>query len=458
MPCSPARTIAFDVLLRVATQGAYSDELLRSQLSREIRSDDAGLATELIMGTLRWQRLIDFLIDRQIAAASKSLDIEVRIALRMGVYQLRFLQRVPKHAAVYESVELVKRARKRSAATLVNAVLRKIPSQEPITEDSLRSSVASEEDRLGILFSHPSWMITRWLAQFGQQRTRAMLAANNRTPASSGYLRDPARQNQVLENLAQAGIRVEPGNLLRDAWNLHGANPAATSAVRSADFVLQDEASQCIPHLLGVEPGNTVLDVCAAPGGKTLLLARAAGSHGRVTAVDLHIARVRAMRERMQTAGAGNVECMELDASAPLAFAQRFDRVLIDAPCSGTGTLARHPEIRWKLGAHDLKDLHGRQIRLLTNALETLQPGGRAVYSTCSLEVEENEDVVNQVLSGHARRFEIVKDDGRLCPILQPAIAAASLFDANGFFRIFPGEHGTDGFFAAVIAHRNSTA
>ena len=461
MPISPARTIAFDVLLRVATQDAYADESLRAALGETVRAEDAGLATELTLGVLRWQRMLDFLIDRKLTKQVKSLDIEVRIALRIGVYQLYFLERVPAHAAVHESVELVKKARKRSAAPLVNAVLRKT-AKEPIPAGAPGENFASllpknlpQAESFGIQYSHPTWLVERWLRAFGEDRMKALLMANNRVPTLSGYALDPKCREDAIASLLKAGCVVEPGRLLRNAWTLRGGNPAASEAVRQGWVAIQDEASQAVAHLLSVDPGNNVLDLCAAPGGKTLLLSLATGPEGHVIATDLHPNRMRAMAERFERAGIRNIESIALDGAKPLPFERRFDRILVDAPCSGTGTLARHPEIRWRLRAEDLADLHTRQVNLLRNALQTLAPGGRLVYSTCSLEPEENEHVVEDALSGGLYGFRIVPQCDALVSALRDDITQESLIGADGFFRTFPPKDGTDGFFAAVI-ERNS--
>ena len=257
-----------------------------------------------------------------------------------------------------------------------------------------------------------------------------------------------------MQSLQHTGCRILPGRLLRDAWVFEGGNPSACEAVRQGWVAIQDEASQAVAHLLAVDPDDTVLDLCAAPGGKTLLLARAAGPKGHVIAADLHEHRVRAMRERFELAGVRNVELLVLDGSQPLPFKRQFDRILVDVPCSGTGTLARHPEIRWKVRAEDLRDLHSRQVRLLQNALPHLAPNGRLVYSTCSLEPEENELVVREVLDALGGAFKIADPLESIESILQPSVQATSVVSADGYFRTFPPEHGTDGFFAAVIERR----
>lgn len=464
MSISPARTIAFDVLQRVETQGAYADEVLRAGLDSSVRTEDAGLATELTLGVLRWQRLLDFLVERHLTKTSRKLDVEVRIALRMGMYQLRFLQRVPARAAVHESVELVKRARKRSAAPMVNAVLRKAAAeknQQAASGSNLASLLPTElpqEERLGILYSHPTWLVERWLRFLGEPRTRALLETNNRGPVLSCYVLREQRRDDALMSLQKVGCAVEPGLLLRDAWTIHGGNPAASEAVQQGWVAIQDEASQAVAHLLAVENGHTVLDLCAAPGGKTLLLARAAGPQGRVIAADLHAHRVRAMLQRFKTAGVQNIEAVALDGTQPLPFGHQFDRILVDAPCSGTGTLARHPEIRWQLRAEDFADLHTRQLGLLKNALANLAPRGRLVYSTCSLEPEENELLVREVIRATPGKFHVVTPRDALLRVLREGVALESLIREDGFFQTSTSEHGTDGFFAAAIGQTNEKA
>jgi 16S rRNA (cytosine967-C5)-methyltransferase len=459
MGISQARTIAFDVLRRVETQRAYADEALRAELHDRVRTEDAGLATELTLGVLRWQRLLDFVIERNLTKAARTLDVEVRIALRLGTYQLWFLERVPAHAAVHESVELVKRARKRSAAPLVNAVLRKAAkasNQRAQSRNAIASLLPMDlplEDQLGILHSHPSWMVKRWLQMFGEEQARALLEANNRAPGLSCYVLDAQHRDDVMASLMKVGCAIEPGVLLRDALTLHGGNPAASEAVKRGWIAIQDEASQAVAYLLAVEDGNTVLDLCAAPGGKTLLLARAAGPRGHVIAADLHEHRVRAMAARFETAGIRNIESVTLDATQPLPFERRFDRILVDVPCSGTGTLARHPEIRWQLRNEDLTDLHARQVRLLKNALANLAPHGRLLYSTCSLEPEENELVVNEALDETPGVFRVVSPRSALQRVLREGIPIESLLSADGFFRTYASTRETDGFFAAAIEH-----
>jgi len=476
MPVSAARKIAFDVLLRVEAESAYASELLHAELTPEVKPADAALATELTLGVLRWRRLLDFLLDRQLKKPIAKLDLPVALALRIGLYQLRFLEKIPARAAVNESVELVKRARKTSAASLANAVLRRAAAEAKAPAEKFLPPKLALAERIGILHSHPTWIVERWLARLGESATVALLGANNRPPRLTFALYDPARREEVLRELESAGLRVEPGRLLKNAFAASGGSLARTEAFRRGQISIQDEASQTVPLLLGVRPGERVLDLCAAPGGKTVALARAAGANGSVVAGELHEHRLRAMQaqlerlriataacagERSANPGAESEEAqpssapvhlLALDATQPLPFAAAFDRILVDAPCSGTGTLSRHPEIRWRLRPEQLAEFHALQTKLLRTAFAQLAPGGRLVYSTCSIEPEENESVIAEVLrSKDARLVPAAESAQLLAPHLAPGVDPASLFDAGGFFRTSPAAHATDGFFAAAL-------
>ncbi len=281
MPISIARRIAYDVLSRVETQRAFASDLLHTSLTPKISSADAALATQLSLGVLRQQRLLDFLIERQSRKRIASLDREVVLALRLGLYQLRFLDRVPARAAIFESVEIVKRGRKKSAATFVNAMLRGASDLARADLAALLPANAALAERLGILHSHPTWLIERWLARFGEAKTVALLEANNRAPEVTGAIQNPAEREDVVRALQRDAVRIEPGRWLRDAFRASGGSLSHTAAYREGRISIQDEASQMVPLLLGVHSGDSVLDLCAAPGGKTAILVRAAGPHAR---------------------------------------------------------------------------------------------------------------------------------------------------------------------------------
>jgi 16S rRNA (cytosine967-C5)-methyltransferase len=453
MAISAARKIVFDILRRVAAEDAYAADLLYAELDSGIKRADASLATELTLGVLRWQRLLDFLLERYLKRPCDQLDLEVLLALRLGLYQLRYLDRVPTHAAIDESVELVKRARKTSAAGMVNAVLRRATAEARIAGDELERLIpegTATEERLGILYSHPTWLVARWLSLFGKARARALLEANNRPATLTCAVLEERASERVAETLRKSGFEVTPGRWLRGALQISGGNAGSSEAYRAGQISFQDEASQMVAHLVDSRDSQTILDACAAPGGKTMLLARSVGPRGRVVAGDIHEHRLRIVRQQLTRTGITNVWPVGLDATRALPFSAGFDRVLIDAPCSGTGTLSRNPEIRWRVKAEDLEAAHRCQTAMLRNALEAANKAGRVVYSTCSLEPEENEQVVAEVMA-QAPEWQIISRQAALTAHLRDAAPAEKFFAGDGFFRTFPPEHGTDGFFAAVL-------
>lgn len=382
---SPARRLAFQILLQVE-QGGYAADLLAWRTAG-LPAREASLCRQIVLGSLRFQLQLDWLILRLSGRRPDGLDPEVRAALRMGIYQLRYLDRIPPHAAVSESVELVKRARKRSAAGLVNAVLRRT-GRAP----------ASFPDR-AVELSHPAWMLERWERHYGAELAAAIARANLRTP--------------------ETYVRVPPGACAPADVSLEATDVPGCYRLRqgsAAGLRIQDIGSQSIVPLLELAPGLRFLDVCAAPGNKT---AQALEAGVRAVACDLHLSRLRQMND---------LDCARVmaDGAAGLPFRRVFDRVLVDAPCSGTGTLGRNPEIKWRLQPSKLSELHRLQVKLLANALDVLAPGGLLVYATCSLEPEENQQVVAEVL-GRAPDYVL---------------------------RRIPGRDPGDGFFAAVIRSR----
>jgi len=356
---------------------------------------------------------------------------------------------------------LTKLARKRSAAGMVNAILRRAATRANGTAGGAVSAPAGESapnllpaqdemDSYGMLFSHPTWLVRRWIERLGDSRAIQLLGANNRAPRTTCVLHDESRRAEIADALRRDGLTAEPAPYLRAAWTIRRGHAASSEAFRRGWISVQDEASQMVALLLGVRPGQRVLDLCAAPGGKTATLARAAGPAALVVASDVHLHRLHLLGGNLARVGAKNVRLIALNAEQPLPFSAPFDRILVDAPCSGTGTLSRNPEIRWRVKPEDLPELAARQTAILRAALDMLAPGGRLVYSTCSLEPEENENVVKQALATAAGVCLISGSDA-LRPHLREDANASTLFDAHGYFRTWPHVHGTDGFFAAVI-------
>lgn len=443
MPISPARSAAFDILLRVDRQSAYASELLHSGRWEQLSSADRALATELVMGVLRWRSRLDEAIAAASARSLSKLDPEVLNALRLGAYQLRYLSRIPAHAALNDSVELVKRAQKRSAAPFANAVLRKIA----VTEIESAPEIAGEVSVPFLVheYAHPEWLIERWIAEFGTERARAICRHDQHIPATAIRL-DSA---EIEEELQVEGIELAPGALLASARIVVGGDVTRTRALHEGRVMIQDEGSQLVAALLGT--GLRLLDCCAAPGGKTAALA-ARNPTAEIVAVELHSHRAELLRKRVRAA---NVQVIQADALS-LPISSGFDRVLADVPCSGTGTLARNPEIKWRLRPEDLGDLHQRQVGILRAALRQLVRGGRAVYSTCSLEREENEAVVEEVLRGSSefRLLDCHEELERLRSSGELVWSDVDSLLSGKFLRTMPGVQPCDGFFAAVMERR----
>jgi 16S rRNA (cytosine967-C5)-methyltransferase len=448
MPISPARASAFDILLRIEQQDAYASELLHGSQYYKLSPADHGLTTELVMGVLRWRSVLDEEIGRFSSKGMGKVDLEVLTALRLGAYQLMFLDRMPGRAAVHESVELVKRARKRSAAPFANAVLRKlaVSVSEGATESpKIETSAPENLSDLSKTFAHPLWLVERWVREFGLDRAREVCRHDQQAPETAIRLADPEAEAE----LRRSGIDIAPGLLLTSARRVRAGNVTGTRAFTDGRVAIQDEASQLVGLLVG--RGKRILDCCAAPGGKTRILA-SENPGASIVALELHPHRARLLRRLVP---AKNVEVIQSDVNQ-FAAGAGFDRVLADAPCSGTGTLAQNPEIKWRLKPQDLIDLPARQIAILHSAMRDVAPGGRLVYSTCSLEREENEIVVEKALAAEPS-FEALDcriELERLRVEGQVALENIDSLLSGRFVRTIPGVHPCDGFFVAILQKR----
>jgi len=448
MPVSPARAAAFDILLRVERESSYASELLHSAAYKRLSASDHALATELVMGVLRWRSRLDDEIAAAAAQPISRLDVEVLICLRLAVYQLRWLDRIPARAAIHESVELVKRSRKRSAAPFVNAVLRKLAAA-PQKPEAVPDENASPEILAGF-FAHPLWMVERWAREYGRSAARRICKHNQSIPVTAIRLRT-ATANAELN---QEGITLAPGALLASARRVQSGDIAKTRCFRAGQIVIQDEASQLVAALVGhkLRIGTKILDCCAAPGGKTLAMADY-NPGAAILALELHPHRARLLRKLLRSSDtADQIHIVAADARH-LPTSQRFERVLVDVPCSGTGTLARNPEIKFRLKPGDLAELRQRQSAILRSVLAQVAPGGRLIYSTCSLEKEENEDVIEQALAENDsfRLLDCRAELDRLKAAGELTWPDPLSLTRGPYLRTIPGIHPCDGFFAAIL-------
>jgi 16S rRNA (cytosine967-C5)-methyltransferase len=396
------------------------------------------------MGVLRWRSALDDAIAGVSAQNVARLDPEVLISLRLGAYQLGWLDRIPARAAINESVELVKRARKRSAAPFTNAILRKLADHpEQIHGHEQILLAAADPQSIAKTSAHPLWLVERWTAQFGVEIAARVSASDQEHPVTAIRLRDPSAEPA----LRAEGIELAPGALLVNARRVSAGDVTKTKPYAEGRIAIQDEASQLVAALVG--KGSRILDCCAAPGGKTWSIADRNPS-ATIVAVELHARRAELVRKRVS---AGNVQVVTGDIR-DLPAGDLFDRVLADVPCSGTGTIARNPEIKWRLRPEDLADLHARQTEIVRAAATHLAPGGRLLYSTCALEREEDESVVEEVLTADASlrlldvksELESLRARGELAADFAPDSVVR-----GSYLRTIPGIQPTDGFFVAML-------
>ena len=436
------RRAAFDILLRIEKERSYADILLDHALSTDqLTGPDRGLLTELVYGVLRRRATLDHLISLFSRQKTAKLERTVHLLLRLGLYQAFFLDRVPVSAAVNETVELAKSLAPR-AAGFINAVLR--------SADRGRDSVTyPDRDRepsryLATRYSHPLWLVERWLDQVGPEAES--LAEAMALPAP---LTIRANTLRTSRKALEARLAAEGAEAAAASWSPDGLHLATSVSLarlpsfREGLWTVQDESSQLAAHLLAPFPGATVLDLCAAPGGKTTHLAQLMDNRGEITACDVGDRKLRFIAENVTRLGTTIIRTVTLDAVAPLTplAGKEFDRIIVDAPCSGLGVIRRHPEGKWWRSAADLPRLAAVQRTILANAAERLKPGGILLYAVCSTDREENEGVVDDFLS---RRDDFVLEDVReLFP------AWRELCTERGFFRSWPHRHGMDGFFAA---------
>lgn len=434
------RAAAAWVLERTLQSLAPADSFLDSALPR-FDDRDQGLLRELVMGSLRWLRRLDHIIAVASNRSFSQIEAPLHAPLRVAVYQLLFLDRVPAHAAVHEAVEQAHQITHRGGASFVNGVLRRI-ARAPRLEDW----PVEEPDfvrRLAIEKSHPDFLVARWLERFGTARTLDLLDANNRAkPMQVLAFRDRGGRELLAEALIDEGLEVEPATLSALGLIVRRGNPLTSAAFQRGELYIQDEASQAAALIPPPRPGETIFDAAAAPGGKSFSLL-AAEPTVKLTLADVSLGRAQALRANLRRLRRPLLPLAMADAGEP-PFARPFDRVILDLPCTGTGTLRRHPEIKWRISEGEVGRLSRQALRLLEGAAPIVAPGGLLVAITCSLEREENEDVTARFLATHPE-FTPLPLDGRL---EKPVAAAVT---GPGAWRILTGaDH--DGFSVQVLA------
>jgi 16S rRNA (cytosine967-C5)-methyltransferase len=445
---APARQAAYDVLR--AVNGGRAD--LPSALARARKhlpdERDRALAGEIATGTLRWQGAFDRIVEAFAGRPARKFDPEVLDILRLSAFQLLHLDRIPASAAVNDAVNLTRKAGKKSASSLVNAVLRRIARERDNLPLPSRADAEAGRDAaiefLSVSLSHPRWLAERWFDRYGIEAAEAWMRFDNGPAAltlRANRLR--ASRDEVAGALALQGVETEPARFAPDALVVRSGNPLLTPLAGQGLFTVQDETSQLVALMTGVEPGERVLDACASPGGKTTAMAAAMSDRGLIVATDVRGRRVELLAATVASAGARSVRVVQADASAALPFERVFDRVLLDAPCSGLGTLRRDPDIRWRRSPDELPRLAAVQRQMLERTAGVLKIGGKLIYATCSSEPEENEHVVDRFLEEHTD-FSLVRP-ALLPEAVQPFITPA------GHFRTEPFRHQLEAFFACMM-------
>lgn len=439
-----ARGIAVEILSQVERRNAYADILLDHSLKRSLLSNrDRALLTQLVYGTLRWRGRIDWLLSRVLRRPLSGMSPYLRNLLRLTLYQILFLDRVPYYAAVNEGVELAKKWGGKRSGGLLNGVVRRVLRER----DRLRfPSVDDDLIRyLAIYWSHPDWLVKKWLGYFGKEETELLLQADNgESPLILRANRLKNNRNELLEAFRAAGVDATPTSWSPEGIQVRGLSPVdRLSGFQEGLFQVQGEASQLVGHLLDPKPGERVLDACSAPGGKTTHLADLMGDRGEIVATDVSSRGLERVRQNVQRMGIRSVRPYRVDVTKGLEgqLVSSYDRILVDAPCSGLGTLRSHPEAKWRRDESDIGRLSRLQKRIVRGVTPLLKSGGVLVYATCTLTREENEEVVHELLD---RRKDLVLEEA--CRNLP---GEARQLACGDFFLALPHRHNTDGFFAA---------
>jgi len=431
---SSARNAAFEILKKIETKKSFSSVLLPIY-EETLQTKDRALCHELSLGILRNQiylnKVIEFLTNKKL----EKFDLAVLLSLRIGLFQIFLLDKIPARAAINESVNLVYKAKKHSAGGFVNAVLRRA------TREKIELKFADELDEVSVKTSHPRWLIEKWIKQFGFEETKGLAVSNNDSPNLVFRLTKKSDEN-TLSTLSKIGLEITKSKIVENAWKVSKSNEILRLFAETGKIYFQDEASQLIGQMIDLHENENFLDVCASPGSKTTLIngKRKIENSKLFVAGDFYEHRLRSLRENCILQGADNIEFVRYDAEESLPFAeQSFDVILLDVPCSGTGTIRHNPEIRYFLHPSDFVELSEKQLNILKNASKLIKKGGRLIYSTCSLEREENETVVEKLLDGSINLRKVL-----------PKVPERFLTN-EGFARTFPDRDNTDGFFIAVF-------
>lgn len=431
------RDAALTILLAVDKNQAYSNLLLHQTIEKyKIEAKDRALLTEITYGTLQHKYTLDYYLEPFIRG---KVDLWVKWLLRLSLYQIHYLTRIPSHAAVNEAVEIAKRRGHKGIASMVNGILRSILRQGVRSTDEVKDPI----ERLSIETSHPTWLVKRWVNAYGFEKAGNMLQENNIPPVQTVRVNTTkATVNDVLISLEQEGIKAEQSTVIPECIHLTNGQASRTKAFKEGLITIQDESSMLPANVLHPQPGWRVYDMCAAPGGKTTHLAEKMNNNGSILATDLHPHKLDLIDENVERLGLDIIQTAPIDGrkAAGLLQAESFDAILVDAPCSGLGVMRRKPDIKYTKREEDLESLHSIQLELLDNAVKVLKVGGHLVYSTCTVDKMENEGTVEAFLASHPE-MQLAPIDHLPKQLIEK--------QQNGMLQVFPQDFGSDGFFVA---------
>lgn len=439
------RDAALTILLAVDKNQAYSNLLLHQTIEKyKLDVKDRGLLTEITYGTLQHKLTLDYYLEPFIHG---KVDLWVRWLLRMSLYQMHYLSRIPAHAAVNEAVEIAKRRGHKGIASMVNGILRSI------LREGVRSTndIKDPNERLAIETSHPQWLVDRWVESYGYEETAEMLRENNIQPVQTVRVNTTkATVENVLTTLEREGVKAVRSEVMPECVHLQTGQAARTAAFRHGLITIQDESSMLPANVLNPQPGMKVLDMCAAPGGKTTHMAEKMQNEGSILAMDLHPKKLDLIEENTARLGLEIVQTAPVDGRKAASFLPKesFDAVLVDAPCSGLGVMRRKPDIKYTKREEDLESLQTIQLAILDNAAQVLKAGGRLVYSTCTVDKRENEGTVKLFLDQHPEM-----ESESLTNLPEKLLAKQN----NGMLQVFPQDFGSDGFFVAAFRKKGET-
>lgn len=446
MKTKNVREVAFEALLKIENEEAYSNLLVNSVMKQGIINEkDAGLFTEIVYGTVQRKKTLDFFLRQYLLKKIKKKDEWVLTLLRMSLYQMVYLERIPDRAIIYEAVQIAKKKGHRGLASIVNGILRNVQRKGLPEFNSIQNHV----EQLSVMYSHPTWLVAQWIKQYGIETTIKICKANlERAPVTARVNVSKTSVSEVIERLEMEGVIAQKGNLSIEAIEVKHGNLFATDVFKQGLVTVQDESSMLVGRAVDPQKGETVLDCCAAPGGKTTHLAELMNDEGEIIALDIYEHKVNLIEQQIERLQISSVKTKVVDArEAQQNFLnESFDRILVDAPCTGFGVLRRKPDIKWTKSEQDVGHMSSIQKEILHSVAPLLKKGGTLIYSTCTIEARENEQIIDSFLETHV---DFSRDE-RLCERLPEKLLSYCEVE-RGEVQILPHYFQSDGFYIAAL-------